>query len=169
VETTPAPVQAEPAPAPRRASHAYAAAHATQRDRDSAAPHSTSRAGGGSDDTSPRAGIPSQPKRKDRSAHSERWPVDRRCRSTQASACARTRIRLATSSPPRSRNAVQGSNGAVIPPGASAIVEITTLKRSERANDNIEVGLRVESITFNGKTYPVTVGSELRTGRASAR
>jgi hypothetical protein len=51
---------------------------------------------------------------------------------------------------------VQGSNGAVIPAGASAIVEITTLKRSERANDNIEVGLRVESITFNGKTYPVT-------------
>jgi hypothetical protein len=51
---------------------------------------------------------------------------------------------------------VQGSNGAVIPAGASAVVEITTLKRSERANDNIEVGLRVESVTFNGKTYPVT-------------
>jgi YMGG-like Gly-zipper len=50
---------------------------------------------------------------------------------------------------------VQGSNGAVIPAGASAVVEITSLKRSERSNDNIEVGLRVMSITFNGKTYPV--------------
>ncbi len=51
---------------------------------------------------------------------------------------------------------VQGSNGAVIPAGASAVVEITSLKRSERSNDNIEIGLRVASITFNGKTYPVT-------------
>jgi YMGG-like Gly-zipper len=51
---------------------------------------------------------------------------------------------------------VQGSNGSVIPAGSSAVVEITSLKRSERANDNIEVGLRVASITFNGKTYPVT-------------
>jgi hypothetical protein len=51
---------------------------------------------------------------------------------------------------------VMGSNGVVIPAGSSAVVEITTLKRSERSNDNIEIGLRVESITFNGKTYPVT-------------
>ncbi|HUQ18067.1 MAG TPA: YMGG-like glycine zipper-containing protein [Gemmatimonadaceae bacterium] len=51
---------------------------------------------------------------------------------------------------------VQGSNGAVIPAGSSAIVEVTSLKRSERANDNIEIALRVVSITFNGKTYPVT-------------
>jgi hypothetical protein len=50
---------------------------------------------------------------------------------------------------------VMGSNGVVIPAGSSAVVEITTLNRSERANDNIEIGLRVESITFNGKTYPV--------------
>ena len=51
---------------------------------------------------------------------------------------------------------VMGSNGVVIPAGSSAVVEITTLKRSERSSDNIEIGLRVESITFNGKTYPVT-------------
>ncbi len=50
---------------------------------------------------------------------------------------------------------VQGSNGVVIPAGATAVVEITTLHRSQRSNDNIEVGLRVASITFNGKTYPV--------------
>ena len=51
---------------------------------------------------------------------------------------------------------VMGSNGVVIPAGSNAVVEITTLHRSERSNDNIEIGLRVESITFNGKTYPVT-------------
>jgi YMGG-like Gly-zipper len=51
---------------------------------------------------------------------------------------------------------VQGSNGAVIPAGATAVVEITTLHRSQRSSDNIEIGLRVASITFNGKTYPVT-------------
>jgi hypothetical protein len=51
---------------------------------------------------------------------------------------------------------VMGSNGVVIPAGSSAVVEITKLNRSERSNDNIEIGLRVESITFNGKTYPVT-------------
>ena len=51
---------------------------------------------------------------------------------------------------------VQGSNGSVIPAGSSAVVVITSLKRSQRANDNIEIGLRVESIMFNGKTYPVT-------------
>jgi len=50
---------------------------------------------------------------------------------------------------------VQGSNGVVIPAGATAVVEITTLHRSQRSSDNIEVGLRVASITFNGKTYPV--------------
>src|SRR5258706_11946943 len=51
---------------------------------------------------------------------------------------------------------VQGSNGSVIPAGSSAVVEITSLKRSQRANDNIEIGLGGESIMFNGKTYPVT-------------
>lgn len=50
---------------------------------------------------------------------------------------------------------VQGSNGTVIPAGATAVVEITTLHRSQRSSDNIEIGLRVASITFNGKTYPV--------------
>ena len=37
-----------------------------------------------------------------------------------------------------------------------SVVEITSLKRSQRANDNIEIGLRVLTVTFNGKTYPVT-------------
>lgn len=52
--------------------------------------------------------------------------------------------------------AVVGSNGAVIPAGATASVEVTALKRSENANDNLTMGLRVVSFTFGGRTYPVS-------------
>jgi hypothetical protein len=51
---------------------------------------------------------------------------------------------------------VQGSNGVAIPAGATAVIEITALKRSENANDNIEMEFAVRSIAFNGKTYPVS-------------
>lgn len=50
---------------------------------------------------------------------------------------------------------ISGSNGAAIPAGATASLEITELKRSENANDKIVMGFRVRSITFGGKTYPV--------------
>ncbi len=50
---------------------------------------------------------------------------------------------------------VQGSNGVSIPAGATAVIEITSVKRSNNANDNIELELAVRSIAFNGKTYPV--------------
>jgi len=53
-------------------------------------------------------------------------------------------------------NPVMGANGTVIPVGATATVSVTSLHKSERSGDNIEVGLRVESITYGGKTYPVT-------------
>jgi hypothetical protein len=53
-------------------------------------------------------------------------------------------------------NAVTGSNGAVIPAGATALVEVTELKRSENANDNIVMGFRVVSVEFGGHTYPVS-------------
>ena len=53
-------------------------------------------------------------------------------------------------------NAVTGSNGAVIPAGATANVEITELKRSENANDNVVMGFRVTSVSFGGHTYPVS-------------
>jgi hypothetical protein len=53
-------------------------------------------------------------------------------------------------------NAVVGSNGAVIPAGATANVEVTELKRSENANDNIVMGFRVVSVNFGGHTYPVS-------------
>jgi hypothetical protein len=50
---------------------------------------------------------------------------------------------------------VEGSNGARIPAGATANIEITELKRSENANDNVVMGFRVVSVSFGGKTYPV--------------
>jgi hypothetical protein len=53
-------------------------------------------------------------------------------------------------------NAVTGSNGAVIPAGATADVEVTELKRSENANDNVVMGFRVTSVRFGGHTYPVS-------------
>ena len=53
-------------------------------------------------------------------------------------------------------NAVMGANGTVIPVGATALVSISSLSRSQRSGDNIEIGLRVESITFDGRTYAVT-------------
>ena len=52
-------------------------------------------------------------------------------------------------------NSVEGSNGAVIPAGATATVEITELNRSENINDPIRMGFRVVSVTISGKTYPI--------------
>jgi hypothetical protein len=53
-------------------------------------------------------------------------------------------------------NSITGSNGSVIPAGATANVEVTELKRSENANDNVVMGFRVTSVTFGGHTYPVS-------------
>jgi hypothetical protein len=51
---------------------------------------------------------------------------------------------------------VSGSNGAVIPVGATANVEVTELKRSENANDEVRMGFRVVSVTYGGHTYPIS-------------
>ena len=51
---------------------------------------------------------------------------------------------------------VMGANGTVIPVGATAVVSITSLNRSEKAGEEIEIGLRVESITYAGKTYAIS-------------
>jgi Glycine zipper len=48
---------------------------------------------------------------------------------------------------------ISGSNGVVIPAGSKAIIELTTLHRSENANDRIVMGFRLVSIEVNGKTY----------------
>lgn len=57
-------------------------------------------------------------------------------------------------------NAITGSNGAVIPAGATAAVEVTELKRSENVNDNVVMGFRVVSVTFGGHTYPVSATTQ---------
>jgi len=57
-------------------------------------------------------------------------------------------------------NAVTGSNGAVIPAGATATVEVTELKRSENVNDNVVMGFRVVSVNFGGHTYPVSATTQ---------
>jgi len=52
-------------------------------------------------------------------------------------------------------NAVTGSNGAVIPAGATVNMTVTRLKRSENANDPVVLEFAVNSVTFGGKTYPI--------------
>ena len=53
-------------------------------------------------------------------------------------------------------NAVTGTNGATIPSGATVTLEVTQLKRSENANDKIIMEFAVKSVSFGGKTYPVS-------------
>jgi hypothetical protein len=52
-------------------------------------------------------------------------------------------------------NAVQGSNGAIIPAGSKAVVQVTSVERSENVNDPARLGLIVQSVQVNGKTYPI--------------
>lgn len=51
--------------------------------------------------------------------------------------------------------AVTGSNGAVIPAGATVSLTVTGLKRSENANDKIVMEFAVNSVSFGGHTYPL--------------
>jgi hypothetical protein len=51
--------------------------------------------------------------------------------------------------------AVVGSNGAVIPAGATIHLTVTKLKRSENANDPIVMEFAVNSVEFGGKQYAV--------------
>jgi len=48
---------------------------------------------------------------------------------------------------------VQGTNGVSIPAGATAVIEITGLKRSENANDNIQMEFAVRSILGSLQTH----------------
>jgi YMGG-like Gly-zipper len=52
-------------------------------------------------------------------------------------------------------SAVQGSNGAVIPVGSKAVVQVTSVERSENVNDPARLGLVVQSVQVGGKTYPI--------------
>ena len=53
-------------------------------------------------------------------------------------------------------SAVSGSNGATIPAGATVQLEVTQLKRSENMNDKIVMEFAVKSVSFGGRTYPVS-------------
>ncbi|MEO7457861.1 MAG: hypothetical protein ABIY52_16515 [Gemmatimonadaceae bacterium] len=53
-------------------------------------------------------------------------------------------------------SSVTGSNGAVIPAGATVNLEITNLKRSENATDKIVMEFAVKSVSFGGRSYPVS-------------
>ena len=52
-------------------------------------------------------------------------------------------------------NSVSGSNGAMIPAGATVNMTVTQLKRSENANDPVVMEFAVNSVTFGGHTYPI--------------
>jgi hypothetical protein len=52
--------------------------------------------------------------------------------------------------------AATGSNGATIPAGAKVQLEVTQLKRSENANDKIVMEFAVKSVSFGGRSYPVS-------------
>lgn len=52
--------------------------------------------------------------------------------------------------------AVMGENGAIIPVGATLVGEVSSLSKSSGDGDKIEIGLRVESVEFGGKTYPIS-------------
>lgn len=57
-------------------------------------------------------------------------------------------------------NPVTGTNGAVIPAGAKAVIQVADLKRSENATDDIQMVFNVLSLSWNGKTYPVNAAIE---------
>jgi len=51
--------------------------------------------------------------------------------------------------------AVQGTNGAVIPAGARVVIQVSSVKRSENANDPVQMGFAVQTISYEGKSYPI--------------
>ncbi len=57
-------------------------------------------------------------------------------------------------------DAVTGANGARVPAGATATVEVTKVDRSENIRDKIEMGFRVVALTFGGRTYAVDAATE---------
>ena len=51
--------------------------------------------------------------------------------------------------------AVAGSNGVSIPAGATVVLTVTKLNRSENVNDPIEMEFSVDAVEFSGKTYAI--------------
>ena len=50
---------------------------------------------------------------------------------------------------------VSGSNGIDIPSGATGTFEVTESKTAKNSNDNTTLAVRLLSVTFGGRTYPV--------------
>lgn len=50
---------------------------------------------------------------------------------------------------------VSGSNGIDIPSGATGTFEVTDAKTAKNSNDNTTLSVRLLSVTFGGRTYPV--------------
>ena len=57
-------------------------------------------------------------------------------------------------------DAVTGANGAQVPAGATATVEVTKVDRSENARDQIQMGFRVVALNFGGRSYAVDATTE---------
>ena len=51
--------------------------------------------------------------------------------------------------------AVAGSNGVSIPAGATVVLTVTKINRSENANDPIEMEFSVDAVEFGGRTYAI--------------
>jgi hypothetical protein len=51
--------------------------------------------------------------------------------------------------------AVMGSDGAVIPAGSRAVVQVTSVDQSENVNDPARIGLVVQQIVVGGTAYPI--------------
>ncbi|HUF30754.1 MAG TPA: glycine zipper 2TM domain-containing protein [Gemmatimonadaceae bacterium] len=51
--------------------------------------------------------------------------------------------------------AVMGANGAVIPAGTRAVVQVTSVDQSKNVNDPARIGLVVQQIIIDGKAYPI--------------
>jgi hypothetical protein len=50
---------------------------------------------------------------------------------------------------------VEGSNGVVIPEGATGTFEVTEAKTAHNANDKTSMSVKLISVTYGGRTYPV--------------
>lgn len=66
---------------------------------------------------------------------------------------------------------VEGSNGVVIPEGATGTFEVTEAKTAKNANDKTHMSVKLLSVTYAGRTYPVdatvTTASTTRVRSAS--
>ena len=51
---------------------------------------------------------------------------------------------------------VPGGNGTIIPAGAKAVIQMTAENRSDHAGEPVRMAFSVLSISWNGKTYPLS-------------